>query len=720
MYKVYADDEILYYPGDKEYCLLEGTVKLAINQAGSFECLIPETNPLYNSIDCRKTMLSVYRDDKLIFNGEVRESEKDKNKNKRVYAVGELSFLLDTVQPQHDYGAVTPTSFITSLLSTHNDMVETRKEYSVGTISVTTGSDNSHKVTDYDKTLDALRGQLIERFGGCLKARWYNGTRYLDYVELNDYGEANHQGINFGENLLDYSENLTASDIVTCVIPRGARINSDDDFEKRVDIKSVNNGKEYITASSTVLNRFGYVWAVVEFNDIDTASALKTAAQQWLSENQYETMRLKVTAVDLSQLDSSIDDMNLGDRIPCHAEPYGLSMTIPIQEQTLNLMTPEKDTIVLGATLKNKQKSISTQVGQNEENIKTAVHTVSRNIETVIRQERDAIMSYFSGENGGYKLSEYDSNGLWIRDLYMDQPDKDDATNIIEISMRGIRYSNDGYGSPTDSCWNSAWSINGKFVSQEIFSQIIFATLIKTGRIENIPNPNDRTEGKCAFDLDEGSITTEENYLYSSWTDGWTGKLRIRSVYKDGELDGYFEVTNPNGSKTTQHCGYVYPAVVFQDRKSHLMLGALDEINFRIGEYNDPNRVDSWCTASEWIINQILRVATIKGASGSGANNPTNFPDGLYVTPDLWLNANGILQVTDIRGAHGVSGAKPDFHNGFTILGGKEGRTWTGNSQGQNPYVQIPTKINQQDGTVEEWITCKLRQGVLWDYITSD
>ena len=517
MYTFLLDGKTLYYPGDR-LCTLTGDpeIKLAIGQAGSCELTIPPTNPLYGSVQLRKSMLTVMRDNAEVFCGEVREATRDRNNCLKVYAVGELAFLQDSIQPQHYYGDVTPTNFMQSVLNVHNGIVEERKRFSMGYTTVTSGYDRSAKVTDRNTTLDALREQLVGNLGGCLRIRKQNGTRYLDYVTLSDYGSANRQGINFGENLLDYSETLTASDIVTCIVPLGKRLDSADDsqgdFESRVDIKSVNNNLDYLTASQTVLNRFGYIWKVVTFDDLESPSELKSAGQDWLTKAQYETLRLKVTAVDLSLLDSSMDSMKLGDRIPCKAEPYGLHITLPIIEQTIHPLSPQKDTIVLSATLKNNQATISAQVGSGGNAIRQATVQTEMKIRNVIRQETANIMASFAGEYGGYKLSEFDEDGLWIRDLYMDAADKEDATNIMEISMRGIRFSNAGYKSPTDSAWKLAMTIDGKFASQEIFSNIIFANLIKAGVIQDV-------NGKMSWNLETG---------------------RIRSVYGDK----YMEIQN--------------------------------------------------------------------------------------------------------------------------------------------------------------------------------
>ena len=171
MYQIYLDDGILYYPGDKDYVVYDAVVKLAVGQAGSCEFVLPPINPLYGSVKNRHSMISVYRNNKLIFNGEVRESNKDRNNCKKVYAVGELAFLADSIQPQNNYGNVTPTSFLNSVISAHNDQVDARKQFTCGTVSVPQGYDTFDKITDFNDTLSAIRTNLVENLGGCLRVR---------------------------------------------------------------------------------------------------------------------------------------------------------------------------------------------------------------------------------------------------------------------------------------------------------------------------------------------------------------------------------------------------------------------------------------------------------------------------------------------------------------------------------------------------------------------
>ena len=527
MYTIKLDGEYIYYPGDNKCAVIDPVVKLSIGQAGSCEFVVPPFNPLYGSIYNRKSIVSVYRGSKLIFRGEVRESTKNKLNCKKVYAVGELAYLLDSIQPQYRYGPIGATSFMTAVLAEHNSQVEARKQFTMGTCvpNESYGSSINSKITDYEDTLTALRTQIDSEMGGYFRVRYVNNTKYLDCVDIINYGTVNHQGINFGENLLDYAENLTSSDIVTEVIPLGTRLESDDeDFEKRLDIKSVNNGKNYLT-STTGVNSFGHVRRRVVFDEIDNAATLKQAGQEWLTKNQYETLTLKVSAADLSALDSSMDDMSLGDQIPCCAPPYGLDITLPIMEQTLHLAHPEKDTIVLSASWKNKKRTISGQVSDSAASIKNEVYKEELKIRAVIARETANILKQFTGSEGGHKLEEYDENGLWLRTSLMNGTSKATSTRIMEFSMDGIRMYNGPAGSYSDPTkWKTAWSINGGFCADFIVTGTLLASLIKAGILSD-------AAGNTTWNMETGELITKVLQLISNYlTISNTGVITSRSM----------------------------------------------------------------------------------------------------------------------------------------------------------------------------------------------
>ena len=75
--------------------------------------------------------------------------------------------------------------------------------------------------------------------------------RYLDYLTDDTYGSESTQRIYFGENMLDYSDTLSAADVCSAVIPLGYRLENSADnsqignLEKRLTIESVNGGSDW-------------------------------------------------------------------------------------------------------------------------------------------------------------------------------------------------------------------------------------------------------------------------------------------------------------------------------------------------------------------------------------------------------------------------------------------------------------------------------------------
>ena len=224
MYEVLIDGRDLYYPGDKEYTASDPTVKLQLNDAGTLELDIPVLNPEYGNIKNRVSMLQVNRNGKEIFCGEVRESKKDFFGTKSIYAVGELAFLYDSIQPQAKYQDKTARQLLEIWLDEHNSQVEEKKRFYVGMVTVHDSNDSLYRFTNQETTLDAIREKLCERLDGYLRIRKVKGKRYLDLITLEEYGKICEQSIEFGDNLLDYAENVSADELYTCVIPKGARL----------------------------------------------------------------------------------------------------------------------------------------------------------------------------------------------------------------------------------------------------------------------------------------------------------------------------------------------------------------------------------------------------------------------------------------------------------------------------------------------------------------
>ncbi len=491
MFEVYLDDELLYYPNDSELCIIDPVLDMALNDSGSFEFGLPVTNPLYDKIFNRKSMIKILKNKKEIFQGEVRESDKDIYKTKQVYCVGELAFFFDSIQPQGKYQNHTIRQFLETLINNHNGQVEERKRFEIGIVTVTDSNNSIYRFTNRETTLDAIRQKLCEPLNGYIKIRKENGKRYIDFLKLDDYGKKCNQTIEFGVNLIDYAENLNANDIVTAVIPLGAKLETSpvEGLEAYVDITSVNDGKDYVYIPEAV-ERFGWVRSVQQFDDVTLPENLKAKGAEWLQSAQYEDVVLNVTAVDLSLTDEDVDNIELGDKVHALATPLGMNTWFPVQNVRVPLQNIAGQTFELGNT---SSRSYTDDVSKRIDTELESVKKVQSSMQSAIDNATQMIL----GSKGGYKLSEYDENNRWVRDLYMDAPNKDDAVNILVVTHTGIGFSRNGYDGP----YETAWTIDGSFNANFITAGTLDANLIKSGKISGRQNPT------VYFDLDNGKIS---------------------------------------------------------------------------------------------------------------------------------------------------------------------------------------------------------------------
>ena len=480
MYKIKLDGKILYYPGDREAAVINPELDLQTGYAGELTLKVPALNPLYNDIHNRKSMISVYRDKTEIFYGEVRTREKDRFKNQPIKATGALSFLADTILPQQEWHDMSPREMLDAWLQLHNNQVEDRKKIYIGVVTIHDSNDSLYRITDRENTLEAIREKLVDRLGGYLRLRHEEDKLYLDWINIQEYGKYCEQPIQFGENLLDYSETMTADDVITALIPLGAAIEQETDenaseferLEKNVDITSVNDGKDYIYSNEAV-ESFGWVWKTEKWDDVATPANLLKKATEYLTTQQYENLVISLTAVDLSLFGQDYDSFDIGDRVLCNAIPYGMKKVLPVMEMKIPLQQPDQAQLTLG---ENLQQSFTDQTTGTFTQIRQETTEAGRVQTSWMKSAIDNLTKQMTGAKGGYKLTEFDENGLWLRDLYMDAPDKEQATNILQINKNGIGGSHNGYNGP----YTIGMTLDGQIIGERILAGSVKTEALST------------------------------------------------------------------------------------------------------------------------------------------------------------------------------------------------------------------------------------------------
>ena len=544
IYKIKLDGKVLYYPGDRQAAVINPELDLQTGYAGELTLKVPPLNPLYGEIHNRKSMVSVYRGNTEIFYGEVRTREKDRFKNQPVKATGALSFLADSILPQQEWHDISPRDLLDAWLQLHNNQVEDRKKIYTGVVTIHDSNDSLYRITDRENTLEAIRDKLVDRLGGYLRLRHENDKLYLDWLTIQEYGKYCEQPIQFGENLMDYSETMTADDVITALIPLGAAIEQETDenaseferLEKNVDITSVNDGKDYIYSKEAVEN-FGWVWRTEKWDDVSVPANLLKKATEFLTSKQYESLVISLTAVDLSLFGQDYDSFDIGDRVLCNAIPYGMKKVLPVMEMKIPLQQPDQAQLTLG---ENLQQSFTDQTSGTFTQIRQETTDAGRVQTEWMKSAIDNLTKQMTGAKGGYKLTEFDENGLWLRDLYMDAPDKNQATNILQINKNGIGGSHNGYAGP----YTVGMTLDGTILGERILAGSIKTEALSTeckNYIETKISDGDSENKKAILKEVTTSIEAMDGKITLS-----VSSLEQQLERKSGNWYGNYEPTSGN------------------------------------------------------------------------------------------------------------------------------------------------------------------------------
>lgn len=354
MYQIFADDTLIYDSTLEDFKIGKGTVTLEVDKSGSFVFSIYPDHFYYDKFVRLKTVITVYRFGRILFRGRILNDETDYWNIKTITCEGELGFLQDSVIRPYTFSG-TPEELFEMFIVEHNAQVDEFKKFKIGKATVQDGNDYiARGNSGYDTTYSNLSSRLIEdSLGGhFVITHGDDGTDPVPTLNyLADFAHTASQLIEFGVNLKDYARTVSAEEVATAIIPLGHEVDdgNEDTENPKLTIASVNGGKDYVYSPEAVAER-GWIFAVVEWDDVTEPENLKKKAEAYLEELTQQSITIELNAIDLRLLDKSIESINLGDYVRAVSPPHNLDMTLLCSKQTFELLRPDGDTLVLGRT----------------------------------------------------------------------------------------------------------------------------------------------------------------------------------------------------------------------------------------------------------------------------------------------------------------------------------------------------------------------------------
>lgn len=353
MFQIYAGDNLAYEPGDLNLVLLTPKLTMEMGKAGSLEFTVPAGHPYTDDLKQLTKPVSVDLDGEKIFRGRVLSGTRTFYNQREVYCEGILSYLVDSVQKAEKFDGKTHALF-RKIIENHNARMPVEKQFTVGNITVPDQdihllgqSDDISRydysqiainsiVDNWNTTYDYIETCLISYCGGYLMVRQENGVNYIDWVS--DYTNTATQEIVFGENLLDLTDETTAEDIFTVLIPLG---------DNNLTVKTVNHDSDEIVDVAKVA-KYGRIIKTNVFSNVTNAQTLLENGRRYLENNGDVPTTLTLTAIDLHNVYPDIKAIHLGDRVYIRSDPHELSQYLTCTKIEYDLEKPENTVYTFG------------------------------------------------------------------------------------------------------------------------------------------------------------------------------------------------------------------------------------------------------------------------------------------------------------------------------------------------------------------------------------
>jgi len=353
LFRIYVDGELFYHPYISRLAVTKAEVQENAENIDSLTLAAPYNHPYLKTIKPMASTIVCKKGEAIVFEGRALDDGMDFYKTHTWKCESALSYFKDSLQPPYSY-----TGNIIGLLEyfveTHNQQVEDKKKFRIGTVSVADNNDYiSYSNSDYSVTLDAIRDKLVKTHGGYLQVRYTEEGKILDY--LSDFTAHSTQSVEFGKNLLDVKINTDHTERYTALIPLGGKISGIDDEGNeietgtRLDISSVNNGVNYLVDEKAV-EEIGWIWAIAIWDDVNLAENLLTKGKARIIELAKGITSMELTIVDESDTDASIGDIRARQYVYCKSKPHGIDGTYLCLGKTTDYLNPSGNKITIGAT----------------------------------------------------------------------------------------------------------------------------------------------------------------------------------------------------------------------------------------------------------------------------------------------------------------------------------------------------------------------------------
>lgn len=403
MYRIYAypfgnpgDKRPIYDPNNRNALVLSPKLTREVSKGGSLSFTMTRDHEQYESLQKMSTCITVEQDDKEIWRGRVLSHEADWYNRRVIYCEGALSYFNDSAITPFNYEGKL-AQFLQHLIDAHNQQCGNMKmkRFELGTVTAALGDlvvhygdrDSYGVGEDYGSTWDIIDKMVLKVYGGYAYCT-YNpatGNNVLNYCDQSfEADRLVNQTIEYGVNLLDFTEKTDTNSLFTRVYPMGSKHTVEEtkwkwkflwwgekyteSHEERygisgTDAATVNKylpkGYSYRLDSSdgdcgwiqndAAAQKFGIVSALGEY-DTDSDNDTFAAGVQDLQKNSLMVTSYTVKAVDLRDAGYDKDRLTFASYAHIISKPHSIDVIMLCTKLVEPLDQPDKKEYTFGMT----------------------------------------------------------------------------------------------------------------------------------------------------------------------------------------------------------------------------------------------------------------------------------------------------------------------------------------------------------------------------------
>lgn len=403
MYKIFAypfgnpnDKRLIYAPNNRNALVLSPKLTREVSKGGSLSFTMTRDHEQYESLQKMSTCITVEQDDKEIWRGRVLSHEADWYNRRVIYCEGALSYFNDSAITPFNYEGKL-AQFLQHLIDAHNQQCGNMKmkRFELGTVTAALGDlvvhygdrDSYGVGEDYGSTWDIIDKMVLKTYGGYAYCTFdaATGNNVLNYCDqAYEADRLVNQTIEYGVNLLDFTEKTDTNSLFTRVYPMGSKHTVEEtkwkwkflwwgekyteSHEERYGIsgtdaatinKYLPKGYSYRLDSSdgdcgwiqndAAAQKFGIVSALGEY-DTDSDNDTFAAGVQDLQKNSLMVTSYTVKAVDLRDAGYDKDRLTFASYAHIISKPHSIDVIMLCTKLVEPLDQPDKKEYTFGMT----------------------------------------------------------------------------------------------------------------------------------------------------------------------------------------------------------------------------------------------------------------------------------------------------------------------------------------------------------------------------------